>query len=98
MLILLAAGCSSVPEESDLTKNQRSIQNPKLVAKMTDGRNLFRIVIQSESHWYPHYVYYFSTNDLKTISVNYAEREGKITVNKTIILDGKEFELVPKKP
>jgi hypothetical protein len=63
---------------------------------MPDGRALYRIGI-SHASGYMHYIYFFSTNDTKTVSINREVRTGKTGHNQTIVLDGETYQLVPQK-
>ena len=87
------AGCGLSPvEQVQLTKN--SFQNPTYIGEI-HGRKLYLSKYVFGSHPNAvHYIYFFSDTNL--VSVNYPETQGKTTVNKTIVIDGKEFELKPR--
>jgi hypothetical protein len=90
---LALIGCGpEFHEQVQITEN--SFKNPKFIGEI-HGRKLY----QSQYVFGPypnavHYIYFFSDTNL--VSVNYPETQGKITVNKTIVIDGKEFELKPR--
>jgi len=90
----LGTGCGgpSPVEQMQLTKN--SFQNPTYIGEI-HGRKLY----QSRYVFGPyntsiHYIYFFSDTNL--VSVNYFEAHSKNMVNRTIVIDGKEFELKPR--
>jgi hypothetical protein len=91
---VLLTGCVKSPEERAKT-TQFNAEHPVKVCSMPDGRNLYRITVDNPN--YDHYVYFFSTNDTTTVSVNYGVSAGKTSRNMTVILDGQEFNLVPVK-
>lgn len=88
---VLLTGCKSDAERKAV--NQFNAAHPDIICTMPDGRMLYRITLDQPN--YDHYVYFFSTNDTTTVSVNYGVRAGKTSRNMTVILDGQEFKLVP---
>lgn len=99
-ITLLCSGCGYNPSEA-AALTQSNVKNPHQICEMPDGRVLYCIEIVRPQTFmnsnYNHFVYYFGTNDVKTVSVNSAVKYGKTTINKVIVLDGKEYELVPNK-
>lgn len=97
LLILLLVGLTGcVKSETEHNAvNQINAANPKKVCTLPDGRVLYRITVENPN--YNHYVYFFSTNDTTTVSVNYAVPQGKTSRNQTIVLDGETYQLVPQK-
>ena len=89
----LGTGCGPSPvEQVQLTKN--SFQNPTYIGEI-HGRKLYQSqYVFGSHHSSVHYIYFFSDTNL--VSVNYSERQGKTTANRTIVIDGKEFELKPR--
>jgi uncharacterized lipoprotein NlpE involved in copper resistance len=90
---LILTGCKNSAERSALT--QQSAANPEKVCTMPDGRTLFCITVNRVN--YDHYVYFFSSNDTKTVTVNFNVPQGKSSRVETIVLDGETYLLVPKK-
>lgn len=84
-------GCKSELEISIESRNNAA--HPVFIADTPRGK-LFRIDIPHEGTRY-HYIYYFD-NSTNTVSVNYEERVGKVTVVKTIVIDGQTYELIKK--
>ena len=86
-------GCGPAPQEQiQLTEN--SFKNPKFIGEI-NGRKLYQSQYVFGHHvTHVHYIYFFSDTNL--VSVNYSETQGKTTVNKVIVIDGKEFELKPR--
>lgn len=86
-------GCGPAPQEQiQLTEN--SFKNPKFIGEI-NGRKLYQSqYIFGPHHTQVHYIYFFSNTNL--VSVNYSKMQGKTTVNKVIVIDGKEFELKPR--
>ncbi len=93
LTLTLLAGCKDESERRATT--QFNAANPEVVCTMPDGRVLRRITIDRPRD--DHYVYFFSTNDTTTVSVNYQVPQGKSSYTQTIVLDGVEYNLVPKK-
>ena len=91
---LVLIGCGPNPQEQvEITQN--SFKNPKFIGEI-HGRKLYQSKYIFGAHDNSiHYIYFFGDTNL--ISVNYTETSGKTTVNKTIVIDGNEFMLVPKK-
>lgn len=92
-LLLLCNGCGRDPQEQKAL-TQQSANEPQYVLTMPDGRNLYCITIAKESETYDHYVYFFSTNDLTTVSINRNLRVGKVTFNQTIVIDGVTYQAI----
>lgn len=91
--LCLIFGCErSSQEQHALT--QQSAENPKYILTMPDGRNLYRIVVAADFEDHDHYIYFFSTNDVNTVSVNYSVRRGKTSFNQTIVIDGVTYQAV----
>jgi len=68
--------------------------NPLFILTMPDGRDLYRITIVNNYSCNDHYVYFFGTNDTKTVSVNYSVPQGKTRSNRTIVVDGVTYQSV----
>ena len=94
-ITLLCSGCGYEPAQAK-SLTQSNAQNPQQVCEMPDGRILYCIEVVRPDGCYSHYVYYFSGNDTKTVSVNYSVPQGKTSRNEVIVLNGKEYNLVPK--
>ena len=92
--LLFVNGCGKTPAERDAV-NQYNAANPRKITTMPDGRILYRIMVDNPD--YDHYVYFFSTNDTNTITINHTVPAGKFNRIQTIVLDGQEFNLVPVK-
>lgn len=93
LVVLVLTGCKDDAERRATT--QQNATNPEKVCTMPDGRTLFCGTVDRPS--YDHYVYFFSTNDTKTITVNYNVPQGKSSRVQTIVLDGETYMLVPQK-
>ena len=63
----------------------KDISQPEYVCDFSDGRKLFRIELGygTSVRNYSHFVYFF--NSSKEVSINFTEKSGKSTVNKTIV-------------
>ena len=63
----------------------KDISKPEHVCDFSDGRKLFRIEIGYGIGWNSnsHFVYFF--NSSKEISINFTEKFGKTTVDKTVV-------------
>ena len=92
-VLTLIVGCSRNEAERQILTST-SVRNPDVVATMPDGRILYRITVAGITSTYNDYVYYFGSNDTKTISVNYRIPQGKTTINRTIVLDGVTYQAV----
>lgn len=90
--VLVLCGCTRTEAERAAV-TQHNAENPVKVCTMPDGRILYRITIDRND--YDHYVYFFSTNDTQTITVNRLVPSGKTRRNQTVILDGETYQLVP---
>ena len=78
---LLLAGCPATPEDVAWAKSATvsSFSNPELVGRLPDGRAVKRvIVVQAQRH--DQFVYFV---DNATVSTNYEEPAGKVTINQT---------------
>lgn len=92
--LLFTNGCGKTPAERAAV-NQFNAANPERVTALPDGRILYRITVDNPKN--DHYVYFFSTNDTKTVTMNMVVSAGKTHRIQTIVLDGQEFNLVPVK-
>ncbi len=92
LVLLILIGCGRNAEEA-AAFNQENANHPRLVLTMPDGRQLYRIVIDSPDIRHYHYVYFFDKGD-KTISVNYSVSQGKTTRNQTIVIDGVTYKAI----
>ena len=99
LAVLFAAGCEPTPQDirEVQAENQDMVQHPSTIATMPDGRVLYCIKIHYIGYGH-HFVYYFGTNDTKTVSVNYIVQSGKTSHNQTIVLDGKTFKASNETP
>lgn len=80
----ILAGCDS--QEQLASQNNTNAAHPVLMANMPDGRKLFCIEIRNADDQRTHYIYYFSTNDTKTISDNYTAGSGKSAHGQTVVI------------
>lgn len=87
LILCLIAGCGRDETERNQATDY-SVNHPAKVVTLPDGRILYCIVIAKSFSEHDHYIYYFSTNDVNTVSVNYLVPVGKTHINKTIVLDG----------
>ncbi len=92
-VLLVLIGCGKSTDEQFL-ETKRSADAPLFILTMPDGRNLYRITVANNFSSNDHFVYFFSTNDTKTISVNYSVPQGKTHVNRTIVVDGVTYKAV----
>lgn len=69
----LLVGCDN--QQTIDKNNAKAVQSPEAIARMADGRILYCIYIERNNTDYDH-VYFFSTNDVSTVSSNF--RIGKI--------------------
>jgi ribosomal protein L24E len=91
--VLFFSSCFNQPKPSSTlgTVNHsdyysiKDISKPEHVCDFSDGRKLFRIELGYGKDWVTnsHFVYFF--NSSKEISINFQERVGKTTVNKTVV-------------
>lgn len=93
MGLIVLAGCDN--QQQAQAKTDYDAQHPTHVTTLPDGRELYMIVIHWPGGAYDHYVYYFGTNDTKTVSVNYQVSQGKTTRTQTIVINGETYSLVP---
>jgi len=70
--------------------NQYAAEHPTEICVMPDGRHLYTFSIETVQNNY-HHIYYFGTNDTSTVSVNYSCNKH----NNVIVVDGKNYQLVP---
>jgi hypothetical protein len=93
-LLLFTVGCDQSSQEAVEFKLQVDNKNPHmiLVTTNTPKGSLYRMRINTENEYYPHYVYFFDNSD--ALTVNALRRVGKTTVNEVVIINGKEY--VPK--
>jgi hypothetical protein len=90
--LFLLVGCDENLERDATIHNEYNFKHPEYVGKMPDGRELKRIKV-ANAHLYDHYIYFFSTNDMTTLSVNTSVHSGKTTRLETIIIDGQNYNL-----
>lgn len=60
-----------------------SISEPGFVADFSDGRKLYRIIIQTDGASHVHYVYFFNKPGQETVTINHTVKAGKSTRNET---------------
>jgi hypothetical protein len=94
---LTLTGCMPTPEEIK-SHNTNEKNSPQVVEQMPDGRTLYCMeILNPRDPFHRHFVYYFGTNDTRTVSENYqVPAAGKSTYTQTIVIEGKEFILTPK--
>lgn len=63
-----------------------SISKPGFVADFSDGRKLYRIIIQTNGESHEHFVYFFSKPGQDVVTINQAVRAGKTTANTTTVI------------
>ena len=62
------------------------VSQPSHVCDFSDGRVLYRIVVQENGMKHDHYVYFFKNkNDASVVSINRSVSSGKTTTNMTIV-------------
>ena len=63
----------------------KDISQPQYICDFSDGRKLFRIELGYGTGYSnnSHFVYFF--NSSKEVSINFNEKSGKVSVNKTIV-------------
>ncbi len=94
--LMLLVACSPTDPTAITSQNQMNLQNPNVVGTLPDGRVLYHVAISINGYApHDHHVYYFGTS-ASTVSINYNVPAGKSTRVQTIVIDGKEFQLVPK--
>lgn len=98
-LILCASlvGCDNVDMRQEIANaNIKPVVD--LVATNTPKGSLYVMRVMADtgrSYPEPHYIYFFD-NSTNTVSMNYTVRVGKSSQIRTIVIDGQEFNLIPK--
>jgi len=83
-LSIFFVGCD---DENAARFNESSAENPQFIVTMPDGRSLYCIEIENTNSSNYHFIYYFGTNDTKTISVNHYVQSGKTGHNNVSVLN-----------
>lgn len=89
--IFFLTSCDESPNSTLSTEKHpafysiKDISQPEYVCDFSDGRKLFRIELGYGTGYgnNSHFVYFF--NSSKEVSINFNEKSGKSTVNKTIV-------------
>ena len=95
---LLMVGCNEevFEREQRIKNNNAAGQNPQLILEQSPKGRLYCITIRHpEDRYRDHFVYFFDNDSNHTVTMNHSEMEGKVSVNKVVVINGVEY--IPKK-